>query len=86
MKNVLTEGFFHLQGGKLKSWMIVLTICGSILILALVIGLGIACLRRKKDRGDFYNYNLLTITKVTKPYKNCLIYFVSFVHSYKTDR
>ncbi|XP_027913769.1 cysteine-rich receptor-like protein kinase 15 isoform X4 [Vigna unguiculata] len=37
-------------GGKWKSWMFVLIICGSIFVLALVVGLGIACLRGKNNR------------------------------------
>jgi len=59
VKRVLTKDFLFLnsQGGKWKSWMFVLIICGSIFVLALVVGLGIACLRGKnnRDRGNFYS-------------------------------
>ncbi|KAG2375455.1 Cysteine-rich receptor-like protein [Vigna angularis] len=38
------------SGGKRKSWILVLIISGSIFVLALFVGLGIACLRGKKNR------------------------------------
>ncbi|TKY71217.1 Cysteine-rich receptor protein kinase 25 [Spatholobus suberectus] len=37
-------------GGKWMPWMFVVVICGSILIFALLIGLGTGCLRRKRNR------------------------------------
>ncbi|PNY07804.1 cysteine-rich receptor-like protein kinase 10-like protein [Trifolium pratense] len=41
------------KGGKWKPWMFVLTICGSILIISVLIVFCIACLRQKKAReGD----------------------------------
>ncbi|XP_057450308.1 cysteine-rich receptor-like protein kinase 15 isoform X2 [Lotus japonicus] len=68
-------------GGKWKPWMFVLTICGSILILAVVVGLCTACLRRRNDRdratikaatGDFSDRNKLGQGGFGEVYKGVL--------------
>ncbi|CAI8587265.1 unnamed protein product [Vicia faba] len=59
--------------GKWKPWMFILTICGSVLTLAAIIGLCTTCLRQKKDKEREEERSERTVLEELSSTKNVVI-------------